>query len=115
MLQTKLELRQTQSLVITPQLQQAIKLLQLSNLELQTFLEKEIEQNPLIDWDERATDETPRLTAATAEAPVEAAPHGSETPAADGFGGQDGPQPGATSDEMSDFADDARHAAAGRL
>jgi len=35
----RLELRQGQSLVITPQLQQAIKLLQLSNLELETFVE----------------------------------------------------------------------------
>ncbi|NJM34359.1 MAG: RNA polymerase factor sigma-54 [Rhodomicrobium sp.] len=51
LLQTKLELRQSQSLIITPQLQQAIKLLQLSNLELQSFLEREIEQNPLIDWE----------------------------------------------------------------
>lgn len=52
MLQVKLEFRQTQSLVITPQLQQAIKLLQLSNLELNNFLQQEIEQNPLIEWDE---------------------------------------------------------------
>lgn len=57
MLSAKLELRQAQSLVITPQLQQAIKLLQLSNLELQTFLEHEIEQNPLIEWDERASED----------------------------------------------------------
>jgi RNA polymerase sigma-54 factor len=57
LLSAKLELRQAQSLVITPQLQQAIKLLQLSNLELQTFLEHEIEQNPLIEWDERTSDE----------------------------------------------------------
>jgi RNA polymerase sigma-54 factor len=52
LLQAKLELRQSQSLIITPQLQQAIKLLQLSNLDLVTFLEKEIEQNPLIDWED---------------------------------------------------------------
>ncbi len=58
MLQIKLELRHTQSLVITPQLQQAIKLLQLSNLELHSFLEREIEQNPLIEWDDRAPEET---------------------------------------------------------
>jgi RNA polymerase sigma-54 factor len=38
-------------------LQQAIKLLQLSNLELQAFLEREIEQNPLIEWDERTGDD----------------------------------------------------------
>lgn len=45
----KLELRQGQSLVMTPQLQQAIKLLQLSNLELAEYLEEELERNPLLD------------------------------------------------------------------
>jgi RNA polymerase sigma-54 factor len=51
----KLELRQTHSLVMTPQLQQAIKLLQLSNMELATFVEGELERNPLLERDE--TDE----------------------------------------------------------
>ncbi len=46
---TKLELRQGHSLVMTPQLQQAIKLLQLSNMELATFIEAEIERNPLLE------------------------------------------------------------------
>src|SRR5262245_54193299 len=49
----KLELRHGQSLVMTPQLQQAIKLLQMSNLELKAFIEEEIERNPLL---ERASD-----------------------------------------------------------
>ena len=53
MLQAKLEFRQTQSLVITPQLQQAIKLLQLSNLDLLNYLEREIEQNPLLEWEDK--------------------------------------------------------------
>ena len=48
----RLELRQGQGLVITPQLQQAIKLLQLSNLELSAFIEGELEQNPLLERDE---------------------------------------------------------------
>ena len=47
-LSARLELRQGQSLVITPQLQQAIKLLQLSNLELEAYVEGEIERNPLL-------------------------------------------------------------------
>jgi len=47
----RLELRQAQSLVMTPQLQQAIKLLQLSNLELCAFVEQEIDQNPLLERD----------------------------------------------------------------
>src|SRR6202171_6277503 len=45
----RLELRQGQSLVMTPQLQQAIKLLQLSNLELSNFIDGEIQQNPLLE------------------------------------------------------------------
>ena len=52
-LSARLDLRQGQSLVITPQLQQAIKLLQLSNLELDAFIEGEIEKNPLLARDER--------------------------------------------------------------
>src|SRR3989337_1952205 len=50
----KLELRQGQTLVMTPQLQQAIKLLQLSNLELTSFVEQELERNPLLERDENA-------------------------------------------------------------
>jgi RNA polymerase sigma-54 factor len=49
----RLEVRQSQSLVMTPQLQQAIKLLQLSNLELSDYVAREIEQNPLLRADER--------------------------------------------------------------
>ncbi|KAK0341506.1 hypothetical protein LTR94_026078, partial [Friedmanniomyces endolithicus] len=48
----RLEVRQGQGLVITPQLQQAIKLLQLSNLELEDFVEAELERNPLLQRDE---------------------------------------------------------------
>ncbi|MFZ1105971.1 MAG: RNA polymerase factor sigma-54, partial [Hyphomicrobiaceae bacterium] len=54
----KLELRQSQQLVMTPQLQQAIRLLQLSNLELGVFVEGELERNPLLERDE-ALRETP--------------------------------------------------------
>jgi len=45
----RLDLRQSQSLVMTPQLQQAIRLLALSNLEVEGFLAEEIEKNPLLD------------------------------------------------------------------
>ena len=48
----RLELRQSQALVMTPQLQQAIKLLQLSSLELVEYVEQEVEQNPLLEKDE---------------------------------------------------------------
>jgi RNA polymerase sigma-54 factor len=53
-LSAKLELRQSQQLVMTPQLQQAIKLLQLSNIELSAFVETELERNPLLERDEDA-------------------------------------------------------------
>ena len=48
----RLDLRQSQSLVMTPQLQQAIKMLQLSNLELLDYVEQELEENPLLERDE---------------------------------------------------------------
>ncbi len=48
----RLDLRQSQSLVMTPQLQQAIKPLQLSNLELAEFVEQELEKNPMLERDE---------------------------------------------------------------
>src|SRR4051794_21278906 len=44
-----LSIRQTQQLVLTPQLAQAIKLLQLSNLELESFIADEIAKNPLLE------------------------------------------------------------------
>ena len=49
----RLDIRQSQSLVMTPQLQQAIKLLQLSNIELAEFVDAEIERNPLLERGER--------------------------------------------------------------
>jgi RNA polymerase sigma-54 factor len=51
-LSPKLELRQSQSLVMTPQLMQAIKLLQLSNLDLIAYVDAELERNPLLEREE---------------------------------------------------------------
>src|ERR1700709_1074346 len=48
----RLEIRQGQGLVMTPQLQQAIKLLQLSNVELAEYCEAELERNPLLERDD---------------------------------------------------------------
>ncbi|MBO0711245.1 MAG: RNA polymerase factor sigma-54 [Acetobacteraceae bacterium] len=50
----RLEFRQTQSLIMTPQLRQAIKLLQFSNLEVTAFVEQELERNPMLERDERS-------------------------------------------------------------
>ncbi|MEX6631974.1 RNA polymerase factor sigma-54 [Hyphococcus lacteus] len=52
----RLEFRQSQQLVMTPQLQQAIKLLQLSNLELTEYVEEQLEQNPFLERDESPAD-----------------------------------------------------------
>ncbi len=48
-LSPRLEIRQSQGLVMTPQLVQSIKLLQLSNIELSAYVEAELERNPLIE------------------------------------------------------------------
>src|SRR5258707_10838631 len=48
-LSQRLEFRQTQALVMTPQLMQAIKLLQLSSLDLAAYVEGELERNPLLE------------------------------------------------------------------
>ena len=55
-LSQNLKIGQTQGLVMTPQLQQAIKLLQLSNVELAEVVEQELEHNPLLEKDERDPD-----------------------------------------------------------
>ncbi|MGB3722533.1 MAG: RNA polymerase factor sigma-54 [Pacificimonas sp.] len=59
----RLDLRQSQSLVMTPQLQQAIKLLALSNVELEAYLQDELEKNPLLDVQENEAGE-PKLDSA---------------------------------------------------
>src|SRR5208282_3327253 len=68
----RLDLRQSQALVMTPQLQQAIKLLQLSNVELTAYVDAELEQNPLLERDEGAAEpgepaESPPESSETAE------------------------------------------------
>ena len=62
----RLDLRQSQNLVMTPQLQQAIKLLQMNNVELNEFVEEEIAQNPLLEKAEQEGGDH-----APAEAPAE--------------------------------------------
>jgi RNA polymerase sigma-54 factor len=69
----RLEFRQSQSLVMTPQLMQAIKLLQLSNLDLSAFVEEELERNPLL---ERAVDTNePPVAGEPSEGPAEFSEH----------------------------------------
>ncbi len=68
----RLDLRQSQSLVMTPQLQQAIKLLQLSNAELAEYVEGEIERNPLLEMDESEGASVPSDDAPGADTPADA-------------------------------------------
>ena len=60
----RLQMRQSQALVMTPQLMQAIKLLQLSNLDLAAYVEGELEKNPLL---ERAAEGEPGVIDGAAE------------------------------------------------
>ena len=53
-LSPRLEARQSQSLVMTPELQQAIKLLQLTNLEIAAYVDQQLEENPLLELAEGA-------------------------------------------------------------
>ncbi len=76
-LAAKLEFRQRQALVVTPQLQQAIKLLQLSNLDLQTYIERELEQNPFLERGEEKD-----ANAADADFSPTGAPSGEDASAA---------------------------------
>jgi RNA polymerase sigma-54 factor len=55
----RLDLRQTQSLVLTPQLQQAIRLLQMSNIELASTVDREVADNPFLRRSDGAAAETP--------------------------------------------------------
>ena len=70
----KPELRTSQSLVMTPQLMQAIKLLQMSSIDLSTFVDAELERNPLLeidDSDSRPADDDHGKAAVDHEAPEE--------------------------------------------
>ena len=86
----RLDLRQSQSLVMTPQLQQAIKLLALSNLEIESFIAEELEKNPLLETgagERRATGEPAATGRRTRRAPASADDAGPMTDA----GGGDAP------------------------
>jgi RNA polymerase sigma-54 factor len=77
-LSQRLEFRQSQALVMTPQLMQAIKLLQLSNLDLVAYVEGELERNPLLER--------------TSEGPAEAADPREGSPAASAEGSGEAPE-----------------------
>jgi RNA polymerase sigma-54 factor len=97
----RLDLRQSQALVMTPQLQQAIKLLQLSHIELVTYIEGELEQNPLLE-----REDSPTENAAESSSPAEAASAAPEGPDAI-------PEPLAPAEIAHEEAVDAWHEVAG--
>ena len=68
-MEARLSLRQSQRVVMTPLLQQAIQLLQLSTLELQEVVQKELLENPLLEEVAPETD-NPEQAAATPDAPA---------------------------------------------
>lgn len=68
-LSPRLEFRQAQSLTLTPQLMQSIRLLQLSHLELNDFVDAELLRNPLLEREEGGADDVD--TAEPAERPAE--------------------------------------------
>jgi RNA polymerase sigma-54 factor len=102
-LMQKLSLKQGQSLVMTPQLQQAIKLLQMSNLEIQSFVESELERNPLLERTDVGVETAPQR-----EEPSPAAD--AETPFTDGAKGIDGDGADLGSDAVSSVPADSASA-----
>src|SRR5438093_12347092 len=97
-LELKQNLRLSQQLVMTPQLQQAIKLLQLSRLELVDLIRTEMEQNPLLEEPaegaEAELDEAPAAGPATWTDPLEAGALVPASPAERGTGPNRGPEGG---------------------
>ena len=85
---TGLSLRVSQNLALTPQLQQAIRLLQLSTVDLEREVQTMLDENPFL---ERADDAAPReeFGLARADAPVSEGDRSSEA-AASSDGGNDG-------------------------
>ncbi|HEX2825698.1 MAG TPA: RNA polymerase factor sigma-54 [Burkholderiales bacterium] len=77
-----LQLRLSQHLTLTPQLQQSIRLLQLSTLELNQELERFLQENPLLERDEGVADTPPPPVngSSVSEAPVEAGAAAAEEP-----------------------------------
>ena len=69
-MEARLSLRQSQRVVMTPLLQQAIQLLQLSTLELQEVVQKELLENPLLEEVAPETDSPEQAAAATPDAPA---------------------------------------------
>jgi RNA polymerase sigma-54 factor len=86
-LSPRLEVRQSQSLTLTPQLMQSIKLLQLSHLELNAFVEDELLRNPLLEREEGAADDVPEAPAEPEVALEDTVSHADRIQDAEGIAG----------------------------
>ena len=80
MLRQRLDQRQVQKLILAPALQQAIKLLPLTNLELIEVIDEELSENPMIELEEEDLEKGAKETSAGAEADQEAKPSGEPEP-----------------------------------
>ena len=92
-LDLRLQQKMSQQLVMTPQLQQAIKLLQLSHLELADVLQKELEENPVLEERADSSDDGSDVIAsesADARDPAESHSDDFEPSMTDLMGGNDG-------------------------
>src|SRR3954471_20047537 len=78
-----LQLRLSQHLTLTPQLQQSIRLLQLSTLELNQELERFLQDNPLLERDEGVPDHPRRPLGANGPSSTEHTPEAAAAPAED--------------------------------
>ena len=80
-IEIKQQLRLSQQLVMTPQLQQAIKLLQLSRLELADLVQQEMQENPVLEESLESVDDLPREVAGdSVEAPTPSSEENAEVP-----------------------------------
>ncbi|MGO1119148.1 RNA polymerase factor sigma-54 [Rhodovibrionaceae bacterium A322] len=115
----RLDLRQSQNLVMTPQLQQAIKLLQLTNQELASFVEGELNDNPLLERDDsQAAVETPLSESDGFSDPLadtSASPSADFDSSSDGAGDAAGDAGGDVGGEEAALPDALDHAASDAL
>ena len=90
-LELKQHLKMTQQLVMTPQLQQAIKLLQLSRMELVDLVRTEMTENPMLEGaDENEEQAVPDGASPAEAAEIEAKPEHKEAEKAEEVKGEDG-------------------------
>ena len=113
----KQEFRQSQNLVMTQQLQQSIKLLQLSAVELQEYIDTELEKNPLLSRDEgeegAPADDAPAENAASEESEIAAADTQEITVSEDDYSVNESLNDGSYGDEWSEGESFERVSASG--